>query len=143
MKQSSNIAAVFLLRADGAALLQLRDDKPGLRNAAKWVPPGGGVEDCECLMEAAARELLEETEYTSRDLNWLVTFEDKVEGWLPYTLSVFWEIYDEAQTVCCHEGQDLQFVKRQRADLYDIPPQLLSLWDQALGQAEIVIRPEA
>jgi len=138
--QSNNIAAVFLLRTDGAALLQLRDDKPGLRHAAKWVPPGGGVESGETLEMAAKRELCEETEYFCSEIHWLISFEDQVKGWPPYTLSIFWGIYDGNQSVQCHEGQDLQFVKRQDAPAYDIPPQLLPLWDHAIEAAKKVIK---
>jgi hypothetical protein len=32
---SAPVAAVVLLRQDGAALFQLRDDKPGLRHAGR------------------------------------------------------------------------------------------------------------
>jgi len=134
--QSNNIAAVFLLKKDGAALLQLRDDKPGLRHPAKWVPPGGGVEAGETLEMAAKREFLEETDYDCHELYWLTSFKDQVAGWPPYTLSVFWGIYDGVQPVCCHEGQELKFVKRQHASQYDIPPRLLPLWDHAIESAK-------
>ena len=49
LQQSSTIADVFLFRDDGAALLQLRDNKPDLKNAGMWVPPGGGLEENESL----------------------------------------------------------------------------------------------
>jgi ADP-ribose pyrophosphatase YjhB (NUDIX family) len=137
--QSNNIAAVFLLRNDGAALLQLRDDKPSLRNAAKWVPPGGAVESCETLEMAAKRELREETDYDCHEIYWLTSFEDQVIGWPSYTLSVFWGPYDGVQPVHCHEGQDLRFVRRQQVSQYDIPSRLLPLWDQALKKAKIKV----
>jgi hypothetical protein len=35
------VCGVVLLRADGAALLQLRDDKPEIRDPGIWVFPGG------------------------------------------------------------------------------------------------------
>ena len=40
----SIVGALFLLRDDGALLLQLRDEKPNLRHAGMWVPPGGHIE---------------------------------------------------------------------------------------------------
>ena len=33
------VAAVFLLRDDGAVLLQHRDDKPDISHPGQWVPP--------------------------------------------------------------------------------------------------------
>ena len=63
MKLIDRVGAVFLLRKDGAALLQLRDEKPGLRHAGKWVPPGGHAEDWEKIEDCASREFYEETNY--------------------------------------------------------------------------------
>ena len=57
------VAAVFLIRPDGSVLLQHRDDKPGLRHANMWVPPGGHCEPGETPRECAQREFLEETCY--------------------------------------------------------------------------------
>jgi 8-oxo-dGTP pyrophosphatase MutT (NUDIX family) len=132
--QSKTVAAVFLLRDDGAALLQHRDDKPELRNANKWVPPGGAVEPGESLEAAAKREMFEETEYSCDQLFWLKTFDDHVDGWPPYSLTVFWGIYDGQQALHCHEGQELKFVKRELASEYGVPVQLILLWDQALAK---------
>ena len=76
--------------------------------------------------------------FTATDQNGEVySFEDEVEGWPPYTLTVFWGAYDGKQAVRCREGQDLRFVRREDAPRYDIPPQLLPLWDQALAKAGI------
>ncbi|MGX6603732.1 NUDIX hydrolase [Micromonosporaceae bacterium Da 78-11] len=54
------IACTFLVDADGALLLQLRDDHaPYYSNV--WGLPGGAVEPGETPAEAAVRELWEET----------------------------------------------------------------------------------
>ncbi|WP_436525910.1 NUDIX hydrolase [Actinoplanes sp. HUAS TT8] len=54
------IACTFLVAADGSLLLQLRDDQaPAYPNV--WGLPGGAIEPGETPVEAAARELLEET----------------------------------------------------------------------------------
>lgn len=54
------IACTFLVDRSGALLLQLRDDQaPYYPNV--WGLPGGAVEPGETPLEAAARELLEET----------------------------------------------------------------------------------
>ncbi|MFI6075095.1 NUDIX domain-containing protein [Actinoplanes sp. NPDC051343] len=54
------IACIFLVDRSGALLLQLRDDRaPYYPNV--WGLPGGAVEPGETPLEAAERELLEET----------------------------------------------------------------------------------
>ena len=135
MPEPDRIAAVFLLWHDGAALLQQRDDLPGLRRASQWVPPGGHVEPGESVLDCARREFREETEYDAPDLHFLLTVEDVVEGWPPYQLTVFWAYYDGKQSVVCHEGQQLAFIARTAATNYSISALLLEAWDAALATA--------
>jgi 8-oxo-dGTP pyrophosphatase MutT (NUDIX family) len=126
-----------LLRKDGAALLQLRDEKPGLRHAGKWVPPGGHAEDAEDIEQCAKREFFEETGYKCQTLNKLIEFKDEVPGWPKYSLTIFWALYDSAQDFQCNEGQDLKFITRQQAVKGSVPGYLLDIWDNALDQANI------
>ncbi len=130
-----SVAAIFVLRGDGAALLQHRDDKPGLRNAGKWVPPGGHTDRGESMLACARRELREETEYDAPNLRFLLSVDDIVAGWPPYHLAFFWCWYDGVQATVCHEGQALAFVERAAAAEYPIPPLLLTVWDAALTAA--------
>src|SRR5262245_35654717 len=89
------VAAVVLLRDDGAALMQHRDDKPGLRHAGMWVPPGGHCEPGESARVCARREFLEETGYRCGGLHWLTTLVDRQgEGWPDYQLVGYWAEYD-------------------------------------------------
>ena len=131
------IGAVMVLRRDGAALLQHRDDKPGLRNAGMWVPPGGHAEAGESIVECARRELREETEYDALDLRFLLAFDDIVEGWPAYSLTIFWCWYDGIQPVACHEGQALAFMERAMVADYPMPSYLLDVWDAALAAAGV------
>ena len=39
--ETSPVCGVVLLREDGAALLQLRDDRPDIQDPGIWVFPGG------------------------------------------------------------------------------------------------------
>ena len=130
------VGAVILLRADGAALLQLRDNKEGLRNAGMWVPPGGHAEPDESMEMCARREFLEETDYKCLNLHWLTDFEDSVAGLPSYQLTVFWDNYDGMQKTCCREGQALEFIRREDAMKYNIPLYLLNIWDLALQAAK-------
>ena len=133
------VAAIVLLRDDGAALMQHRDDKPGLSHAGLWVPPGGHSEPGESMESCARREFLEETGYALGDLSLLTEFIDaNAPGFPPLKLVVYWSRYDGIQPVTCLEGQALEFISRARADRYPIPPYLLDVWDQALDAARAV-----
>lgn len=127
-------AGVYLLRKDGAALFQHRDNKPDIHYPGMWVPPGGHCDEGESAEECARRELLEETGYRCGTLLWLRTLEDTAIS-RPVLLTMFWTHYDGVQPVTCHEGQDLRFLARDTADRYPIPPHLIELWDAALAAA--------
>ena len=130
--QCDRVGAVMLIRKDGAALMQLRDLKKGLRNSGMWVPPGGHAEPNEDIKTCARREFLEETDYHCSNLQFLTEFEDHVKGWPSYILTIFWAYYDGIQQLQCLEGQDLKFISRNQVDSYDIPKYLLKVWDMVL-----------
>ena len=127
----SRVVGVVLLRQDGAALLQHRDDKPGLRHAGVWVMPGGHVDPGETLEMGARRELREETDYDCDDLHVLSSFADDEDADCQCTM--FWSRYDGRQAVQCHEGQALKFVPRDQAASYPMPDYLVHLWDMAIA----------
>ncbi len=54
-------AEILLVRSDGAVILQLRDDKPGISNPGLISSFGGHIEDGEEPIDAAVREINEET----------------------------------------------------------------------------------
>ena len=139
---ADRVAAVLLLRRDGAALLQHRDDKPGLRNAGMWVPPGGHAEPGESMIDCARRELREETEYNASDLRFLWSFDDTAEGWPACHLTFFCCWYDGIQSVACHEGQALAFITRSAAENYPIPTYLFDFWDSVLLDEAIITTTE-
>jgi 8-oxo-dGTP pyrophosphatase MutT (NUDIX family) len=127
------VGGIVLLRADGAALLQHRDDKPGLPHAGLWVFPGGHCEGVEPTEECARREFLEETGYSCGELYHLASMDElAVEGFPSIHLTVFWSRYDGVQPVRCLEGQALAFVERPHAAGIPMPDYLLRLWDIAL-----------
>jgi 8-oxo-dGTP pyrophosphatase MutT (NUDIX family) len=126
------VGALFLLRADGALLMQLRDEKPDLRHAGMWVPPGGHIEADESVEQGTRREFLEETDYLCRKINWLQMLEIKHPDWPTYLLGVFWALYDGIQKTTCREGQVLKFIRREDANMLLIPSFLLIIWDKLI-----------
>ena len=126
------VGALFLLRDDGALLMQLRDDKPGLRHAGVWVPPGGHIEDGETVEQGTVREFLEETDYSCGKMNWLQMMEIRHPEWPTYLLGVFWAFYDGKQKTECREGQILKFIKREDANILMIPPFIFMIWDKLI-----------
>jgi 8-oxo-dGTP pyrophosphatase MutT (NUDIX family) len=134
------IAGVVLLRDDGAALLQHRDEKPGLPHAGLWVPPGGHREPGEPIEVCARREFEEETGYRLDQLEFLTRFLDEnIPGAPPSSITIFWGRYDGVQTPACYEGQALEFVPRSRADALKVPRYLVDVWDRALAAAAIAV----
>ena len=131
------VAAIWVLRRDGVALLQHRDDKPGLRHAGLWVPPGGHADSGESMPDCARRELREETEYDAPDLRFLMSLDRTYEDGAEAQVTIFWCWYDEVQSIVCHEGQELAFVERSAAANYPIPAFLLDIWDAAVAAAGV------
>lgn len=54
-------AEILLVRSDGALILQVRDDKPGITNPGFVSSFGGHIEPGEQPIDAAVREINEET----------------------------------------------------------------------------------
>ena len=100
-----------------------------------WVPPGGHAELGESMDECARRELLEETEYSIADMNFLMEVQDTAPGFPTNALTIFWAWYDGVQPIVCHEGQALEFVHRSGAGTLAIPAPLLAAWDLALARS--------
>lgn len=60
--EAVNEGVLFILAdGEGRLLLQLRDHEPGIYRPGVWAVPGGAIEDNESPLEAALREVLEET----------------------------------------------------------------------------------
>lgn len=130
-------AGVLLLRHDGAALLQHRDDKPGLTEAGMWVPPGGHCEPGESLESCAKREFLEETAYRCETLTWLACHDRPQEaGKSASQVTFFWALYDGVQPYRCLEGQDLQFIERHRIDSLPCLAYVSEVWDLAIAASK-------
>ena len=131
--ENKKVVSIFLLRDDGALLLQHRDNKPGLPNAGRWSPLGGHCEADEDVEACVRRELREETGYDCKKLNLLGSFTDASAEKNPAPLlNAFWVLYDGVQMLRCMEGQAIKFVKRDEARSYEVPQYLVGIWDRAI-----------
>lgn len=127
------VAGVVLLRENGAALLQHRDDKPGLSASGQWVFPGGHCETSESCRDCARREFLEETGYDCTDLRPLIEFPHTCPATgRSLTMSFWWAQYDGITPTHCYEGQELRFLAREEIARHLIPDYILRVWDFAL-----------
>lgn len=137
------MAGVVLLRSDGAALLQHRDDKPGISAPGQWVFPGGHCEPGEGLREAACREFLEETGYRCGELRPLAEFSYECPDTGRRMELSFWvDRYDGWSSTVCGEGQALRFVDRLEAQSLPRPEYLLRVWDLAMGLETPTLPPD-
>jgi 8-oxo-dGTP pyrophosphatase MutT (NUDIX family) len=130
---AAQVAGVVLLRADGAALLQLREQKAGLPDAGRWVFPGGHCDAGESVEDCASREFLEETAYRCGTLYYLTDFPS--EETPPRHFNFFWHRFDGQQSLDCLEGVALRFVLRDKCPP-NTPDYLPRIWDLALAAAQ-------
>ena len=128
-----DVSGVVLVRNDGSALLQLRDQKPGLSDAGKWVFPGGHCNPGETVEDCARREFLEETGYRCGRLNHLTNFLEANERARRFTF--FWQRFDGKQALRCLEGVSLEFVARDKCPA-NTPDYLPRVWDLAISAAQ-------
>jgi transketolase len=130
----AKVCGVVLLREDGAALLQHRDDIPGIVDPGLWVFPGGHREDHETSEQAARREVLEETRYQCGELQPLGVFPGPTFGYeRDFALEFFWAPFDQSRSFECCEGQELRFVSRAEAADLPMPAYTRGIWDLALA----------
>jgi 8-oxo-dGTP pyrophosphatase MutT (NUDIX family) len=131
---SSTVCGIIILRKDGAALLQHRDNIPTINDPGLWVIPGGHLEHDENPLEAAVREVEEETCYRSAHPRLLADFHSYQLGYAAdFRLIIFWDDYDGVQRIECREGQAATFVRREDAGNLPRRDYLTHIWDLALA----------
>lgn len=64
MSMHQGTAQIILVRSDGAIIMQHRDDKPHITNPGLVTAFGGNIEPGETPLQAAVREINEETNLT-------------------------------------------------------------------------------
>lgn len=130
----STVCGVIVLRADGAALLQHRDDIPTINDPGLWVIPGGHVEPGETPVQGAVREVEEETCYRSANPRPLAEFSGHELGYPGnFRMLFYWDEYDGVQRIECREGQAAAFVRREDVPRLPACSYLTRVWDLALA----------
>jgi 8-oxo-dGTP diphosphatase len=125
---------VILQNAEGAILLQLRDDIPTIADPGCWAVPGGGQDPGESYQAAARREMLEETGYMLGHLELVCERDlDRGNGVVEHQV-FFLSDYDGVQPLECYEGQKIEFVSIADACALALTPDLSSVLECVLAR---------
>ena len=126
---SLNFTGIILLKKNGQALLQKRDNKKTIAYPNFWSFPGGSIDKNETARKGAVRELFEETGYKSKKLKLFKTFYDFHKG-RKFGIIFYWDIYDYKTKVQCNEGQKIEFIslKSVMKKRYLITPIAFQAW---------------
>ena len=109
LKINSKSAAIILIK-NGKALLQLRDNKPNISYPNCWGFAGGGrLNEGETFINAAKRELKEETGYVSKKPIYFMTSIYVLPNGTVVKAKRYFERYDGVQKINCFEGQKVEF----------------------------------
>ena len=132
VKKTSIKSAVIILIKDDQALLQLRDNIPNISYPNHWGFAGGGqVDEGETFIQAAQRELKEETTYLSKNPRPLMVVEYKLPDGRDVHAERFFEVYDGIQKLECREGQRIEFFSLEKAKELQTYPGVI----EAIGKA--------
>jgi len=118
---------VCLIRNE-EVLLQLRDNKPTIRDPGLWVLPGGHVEENESPRSAARREFHEETSAMVTDLTFRCLIVEDSD--LTQPASELWFFSGEhvlGTNYRCLEGQALEFIPISEISVLPTTPYLAGL----------------
>lgn len=103
-------------------LLQLRDNKNGLRYKGMWGSVGGGLIGTENIRSGALRELKEETGISLiKNLKFITKKIDLYKNHKPQIIYFFYCRVDSNLNVQCNEGQMFKYFKKNEAIRKNIP----------------------
>jgi 8-oxo-dGTP diphosphatase len=137
MEQKADVfGAGLILVHNDKVLLQLRDNIPNIDYPDCWTFAGAGFMDGdEDPVEAAKRELFEETGYVSKKSLPLMIETYKLPDGKVMQAHRFYEIYDESQKINCNEGQKMEFKSLAEARLLKTKPGVLEVMEKAIAAA--------
>jgi len=102
--------SVILKSKNGKFLLQLRDDKKGIKAPNKWSLFGGGIEKGETPIKTAIREMKEELELKSKEKDLSLILLKKSKNHKHYFFFLKTKI--NPKKLRLHEGQAMKLFSR-------------------------------
>lgn len=140
LKTMQSVAQIILARSDGAVIMQHRDDKAGITNPGLISAFGGTIELGETPLEAATREINEETNLavTPDRLQTFGTYRKTIAEHGQDRIVYFFIIHDvDDQNLEVFEGQGFVIIRNteelQRANTSRIAAQAVGDYFRDLG----------
>jgi len=103
------VVAAVILNEKEQILLQLRDQKEGIRSPGKWSLPGGFRKPTETSIQAVKREVFEETSLVLTNPYYFANLIDIFEGSKYISIDFYFEKINFPYKLEINEGQDLKF----------------------------------
>lgn len=110
-EKRNGTVSILIEDGQGRVLLQLRDEKPSIPYPGCWSTLGGSIEEGETPLEAARRELEEETGLTYEHMRYAGAH--FVDGEYPIHLFIVKDEHLDPGKIDLREGQRVKFMGRE------------------------------
>lgn len=123
MSTPNQSVALIIQNSLNEYLMQLRDDKEGLRYRGMWGTVGGGILKTESLIKSVERELKEETglEKINLRIQYLTKKIDLYQNHKPLLINFFYCRVPSIKKIECYEGQMFKYFKKKEVLKLNIP----------------------
>ena len=123
MSKPNQSIALIVQNSLNEYLMQLRDDKEGLRYRGMWGTVGGGILKTESLIKSAERELKEETglENINLRIKYLTKKIDLYQNHKPLLINFFYCRVPSIKKIECYEGQMFKYFNKRDVLKLNIP----------------------
>jgi 8-oxo-dGTP pyrophosphatase MutT (NUDIX family) len=142
MSNYYDVASIILVNKDRKFILQRRDDKPGIRNPGMLTAWGGAAEGDERPIDAAVREMKEETNLnpTEEDFQFFGEYKRQYKINNKQVVNHVFILDDiDERSLKVFEGQDYQIIdpKSQTSDplFTDLTKEIIRDFNQRAGQS--------
>ena len=119
--QQPILAASACIWREGKVLLIKRGKPPGI---GLWSLPGGKIETGESAVEAARRELLEETHVNAELLKSIGPYEIKIGGLVRFSITCFAGVYKSGEAVAASDAAEVSWVSLEELAKFELAPNI-------------------